>query len=156
MANVNDFDFDGYTTGADVEETTEEAVKPTISHSTKTTFSEAAYGTRGVKTSINDLVGKRITITGVVVKDSKYENEKEDGTPKKYVTINFIDESGQDAYVNTGSNAIIDQLTRTNDRGVVKRDNIVEQFANGSITEMEATIVRKTSKDKVHQYFALQ
>lgn len=141
------------------EEPTETATTP---RQAKTSFSEAAYGTKGFKTHIEDLVGKTIDITGITIKDSKFEDKFGNSNgQKKYVTLNYIDENGHEAYVNTGSKCIYDQVTEIHKNGLVKNASIVEQFAADPTLVMTATIVQRKSKTAdsngiYHKYFALQ
>lgn len=111
-------------------------------------FSEVAYGIskpRGPKCDINEVVGKEIIMTSVNIRESKFEGDRdENGNIKKFVTIGFKDESGRPAYFNTGSRAIIDQLTHRNADG----SSVADLFKENPDTELSTTIIQCKSKNR--------
>lgn len=119
-------------------------------------FSEVAYGIskpRGPKCDINEVVGKEIIMTSVNIRESKFEEDRdENGNIKKFVTIGFKDESGHYAYFNTGSKAIIDQLSHRNADGV----SVADLFKENPDTELSTTIIQCKSKNRTdRKYYKL-
>lgn len=76
-------------------------------------FSEERGPLEGDKMKISDILNKQILITGVEIKESKFNKNKSG----KYLTIQFTQpDEGELNVVFTGSDVLIDQLEKYNDK----------------------------------------